>query len=156
FVSIVSGMTGAEVARAPLPNDFIGDGPLQCHFGVGYFDGMHPSVVTKCKNRVGNGGFNLVAATYDFDGSTLTRRWKYVRDGGGGADYHQIRVLDVDGDGRDELADGGYVIDDDGSVLYTLGPAGVVHGDRFHITDLDPERPGLEGWGIQQDNPNGL
>src|SRR5690606_20235353 len=99
-VSIVSGMTGAEVARAPLPNDFIGDGPLQCHFGVGYFDGMHPSVVTKCKNRVGNGGFNLVAATYDFDGSTLTRRWKYVRDGGGGADYHQIRVLDVDGDGR--------------------------------------------------------
>src|SRR5690606_22288844 len=21
---------------------------------------------------------------------------------------------------------------------------------------LDPERPGLEGWGIQQDNPNGL
>ena len=157
FVSIVHGTTGAELARAPLPNDYLSDGPLQCHFGVGYFDGIHPSVLTKCKNRVGSGAFNLVGAAYDFDGTTLTRRWKFTRaSGGGGADYHQIRVLDVDGDGRDELADGGYVIDDDGTLLYSLGGDGVVHGDRFHITDMDPARPGLEGWGIQQDNPNGL
>lgn len=32
----------------------------------------------------------------------------------------------------------------------------MIHGDRFHITDLDPGRPGLEAWGIQQDNPSGL
>jgi rhamnogalacturonan endolyase len=156
FVSIVDGRSGAERARAPLPDDYQSDGPLQCHFGVGYFDGVNPSVVTKCKNRVGSGAFNLVAAAYDFDGTTLTRRWKFVRENNdGGADYHQIRVLDVDGDGKDELADGGYVIDDDGSMLYALG-GGVVHGDRFHITDMDPARPGLEGFGIQQDNPNGL
>lgn len=155
FVSIVDGRTGAEVARAPMPDDYLGDGPLQCHFGVGYFDGVHPSVVHKCKNRVGSGGFNLVAAAYDFDGSTLTRRWKFNRNINA-ADFHQIRVLDVDGDGRDELADGGYVVDDDGTVLYSLGEDGVVHGDRFHITDMDPTRPGLEGWGIQQDNANGL
>lgn len=155
FVSIVDGRTGAEVARAALPADYINDGPLQCHFGVGYFDGVRPSVVTKCKNRVGNGGFNRVVATYDFDGSTLRQRWKF-NDAINGADFHQIRVLDVDGDGRDEVADGGYVIDDDGSLLYSLGDHGVVHGDRFHITDMDPSRPGLEGWGIQQNNPNGL
>jgi hypothetical protein len=156
FVSILSGTTGAELARAPLPDDFIADGPLQCHFAAGYPDGTHPSVVTKCKNRVGSGAFNLVAATYDFDGANLVQRWKYVRDGSGGSDYHQIRTLDVDGDGKDELADGGYVIDDDGTVLYSLAPAGVVHGDRFHVTDMDPTRPGLEGWGIQQDNASGL
>jgi rhamnogalacturonan endolyase len=156
FVSIVSGATGAELARAPLPDLYQSDGPLQCHFGVGYFDGVRPSVAVKCKNRVGNGGFNLVAAAYDFDGSSLNRRWMFTRNGGGGgADYHQIRILDVDGDGKDELADGGYVIDDDGTLLYALG-GGVIHGDRFHITDMDPARPGLEGWGIQQDNPNGL
>jgi len=155
FVSVVDGTTGAELARAALPADFIDDGPLQCHFGVGYFDGVRPSVVTKCKNRVGSGGFNLVAAVYDFDGSALSQRWKYVRSGNG-SDYHQIRVQDVDGDGKDELCDGGFVVDDDGTLLYSLGDDGVVHGDRFHITDLDPERPGLEGWGIQQDNPNGL
>lgn len=155
FVSIVNGATGAEITRAQLPSDFIGDGPLQCHFGVGYFDGIHPSVVVKCKNRVGSGGFNLVAAAYDFDGATVKERWKFVRSING-ADFHQIRVLDVDGDGKDELADGGYVIDDDGSLLYSLAKDGVVHGDRFHITDMDPTRPGLEGWGIQQDNGNGL
>jgi hypothetical protein len=156
FVSIVNGRTGAELARAPLPDDYEADGPLQCHFGAGYFDGIRPSVVVKCKNRVGSGAFNLVGAIYDFDGSALTRRWKFTRPSGGAADYHQIRIVDVDGDGRDELADGGYVIDDDGSLLYSLGPDGVVHGDRFHITDMDPARPGLEGWGIQQDNPGGL
>jgi hypothetical protein len=156
FVSIVNGRTGAEIVRAPLPDDYESDGPLQCHFGVGYFDGVRPSVVTKCKNRVGSGAFNLVAAAYDFDGTTLTRRWKFTRaTNNGGADYHQIRILDVDGDGKDELADGGYVVDDDGTLLYALG-GGVVHGDRFHVTDMDPMRPGLEGWGIQQDNPNGL
>src|SRR5690606_31772747 len=72
------------------------------------------------------------------------------------ADFHQIRVLDVDGDGKDELIDGGYVIDDDGTLLYSLADQGIIHGDRFHITDMDPTRPGLEGWGIQQDNPSGL
>lgn len=155
FVSIVEGATGAEVARARLPDDFIGDGPLQCQFGAGYLDGENPSVIVKCKNRVGSGGFNLVAVTYDFDGSTLTERWKFIPNVAA-ADFHQIRVLDVDGDGRDELCSGGFVVDDDGKLLYSLAPSGVVHGDRFHITDMDPDRPGLEGWGIQQDNPSGL
>jgi hypothetical protein len=156
FVSIVNGRTGAEITRAPLPNDYLSDGPLQCHFGAGYLDGVRPSVITKCKNRVGSGAFNLVAAAYDFNGTSLTRRWKFTRaTNNGGADYHQIRILDVDGDGKDELADGGYVVDDDGTLLYALA-SGVIHGDRFHITDMDPARPGLEGWGIQQDNPNGL
>jgi rhamnogalacturonan endolyase len=156
FVSIVNGRTGAEITRAPLPNDYLSDGPLQCHFGAGYLDGVRPSVIVKCKNRVGSGAFNLVAAAYDFSGTALTRRWKFTRsNNNGGADYHQIRILDVDGDGKDEVADGGYVIDDGGTMLYALG-GGVVHGDRFHITDMDPARPGLEGWGIQQDNPNGL
>ncbi|HEX6276355.1 MAG TPA: hypothetical protein VFZ53_25115, partial [Polyangiaceae bacterium] len=156
FVSIVNGRTGAEITRAPLPNDYLGDGPLQCHFGAGYLDGVRPSVIVKCKNRVGSGAFNLVAAAYDFSGTALTRRWKFTRaNGNGGADYHQIRILDVDGDGKDELADGGYVVDDTGTLLYALG-SGVIHGDRFHITDMDPARPGLEGFGIQQDNPNGL
>ena len=27
------------------------------------------------------------------------------------------------------------------------------HGDRFHITDMDPDRPGLETYSIQQLNP---
>lgn len=155
YLSILEGATGRELTRAPMPTDYAADGPLQCQFGAGYFDGRMPSVVAKCKNRVGSGAFNLVSTTWDYRGGELTERWKYLRGNqGGAADYHQIRLVDVDGDGRDELADGGYVVDDDGRYLY--GVPGAVHGDRFHIGDLDPDRPGLEGFGIQQDNASGL
>lgn len=160
FVVILDGVTGRERARAPLPNDFQSFGrPLHCQFGAGYLDGVHPSLITKCKSRQGGAGtgFSMLAAAYDFDGSSLTQRWKFVRGrDGGGQDFHQIRIVDVDGDGRDDLADGGYVIKHDGTLLYSMQSQGVVHGDRFHITDMDPNRPGLEGWGIQQDNPSGL
>lgn len=156
FVSIVDGRTGAERARAPLPGDYKPDGPLQCHFGAAYFDGVHPSVAIKCKNRIGSNGFNLVAVAYDFDGTRLSQRFKYLRGRDNAPDFHQIRLMDVDGDGKDEFLDGGYVLDDNGRMLYSLGTQGVIHGDRFHVTDIDPARPGLEGFGIQQDNPNGL
>lgn len=156
FVSIVNGATGAEITRAPLPNNYRSDGPLQCQFGAGYLDGTKPSLVTKCKNRIGSGAFNLVISTYDFDGTKLTQRWKYLRGNGAGPDFHQLRIMDVNRDGKDEVLDGGYALTGDGTVLYDLGLQGVIHGDRFHITDIDPSRPGLEGFGIQQDNPNGL
>ncbi|MBN1759346.1 MAG: hypothetical protein JW863_13550 [Chitinispirillaceae bacterium] len=155
FVSVVDGITGKELARTALPDDFISDGPLQAHFSAGYFDGVHPSIVTRCKNRQGSGGFNLVANAWDYRDGKLTKRWQWKRGRErNSADFHQHRVVDVDRDGKDELADGGYVLDDDGTFLYGL--EGVIHGDRFHITDLDPSRPGLEGFGIQQDNPSGL
>jgi rhamnogalacturonan endolyase len=39
------------------------------------------------------------------------------------------------------------VIDDDGQGLYTTG---LRHGDALHISDMDPERPGLEVFGIHE------
>jgi rhamnogalacturonan endolyase len=45
------------------------------------------------------------------------------------------------------------VIDDDGQGLYSTG---LGHGDALHVGDLDPSRPGLEVWGIhenEQGNP---
>jgi hypothetical protein len=33
------------------------------------------------------------------------------------------------------------------------GTPSLGHGDRFHIGDLDPDRPGLEGYAVQQNNP---
>lgn len=155
YLSILDGLTGKELARAPFPTDYLADGNLQCQFNVGYLDGERPSVITKCKNRVGSGGFNLMIVAWDYRDGVLTERWKYLRGNqGGAADYHQQRIVDLDGDGRDEVADGGYVVDEEGRYLY--GISGAVHGDRFHIGDLDPDRPGLEGFGIQQDNASGL
>lgn len=153
FISIVDGLTGAEKARAPLPSDYIADGPLQCQFGAGYLDGVRPSVVIKCKNRVGRGPFNKIVAAYDYNGTAISLSWKNLEDL---PNFHQLRIMDVDGDGDDEVVDGGHVLDGDGTVMYNLGDSGVVHGDRFHITDMNPNRPGLEGFGIQQDNGSGL
>ena len=156
FISVLDGLTGAERARSLVPTDYLSDGPVAGHFGIAYLDGVKPSFVFKAKNRVGNGGFNLFIATWDFDGTNLTPRWKWLRGNQNAPDDHQIRIVDVDRDGRDEICDGGYVLDDNGTLLYSLGPQGVIHGDRFHIGDLDPDRPGLEGFGIQQNNSSGL
>jgi hypothetical protein len=69
---------------------------------------------------------------------------------------HSLEMADVDGDGKQEIVYGSATIDDDGSLLYSstdLMPEGssspgttarLGHGDALHVTDIDPERPGLE------------
>ncbi|WP_462409471.1 rhamnogalacturonan lyase [Neobacillus sp. Marseille-QA0830] len=70
---------------------------------------------------------------------------------------HSLSAADVDGDGKQEIVYGGATIDDDGkSLLYSsmdvLPPqsaapgttARLGHGDALHVTDIDPNRPGLE------------
>ena len=70
--------------------------------------------------------------------------------------FHSLSAADVDGDGKQEIVYGAATIDDDGSVLYssfdTLPPGSAApgevvrlgHGDAMHVTDIDPDRPGLE------------
>ena len=53
----------------------------------------------------------------------------------------------LDGDGKDELVNGSIAIDDDGSEMWKTGEG---HGDRMHMTDIDPGRPGLEVWYVQE------
>lgn len=70
--------------------------------------------------------------------------------------HHSLSAADVDGDGRHEVVYGAATIDDDGSLLYSskavLPPGSAApgtmarlgHGDALHVTDIDPDRPGLE------------
>ena len=158
-ISIINGLTGAERARATIPTDYLNDGPMAAHLGVGYLNGATPSLVAKLKNRVGSGAFNLMLLAYDFtSANTLTQKWKWLRGTYDAPDNHQIRIFDVNQDGADEICDGGYCVNSNGTYRYKVGgsSAGVVHGDRFHIGDLNPNRAGLEGFDIQQDNANGL
>ncbi|MFD0200392.1 MULTISPECIES: rhamnogalacturonan lyase family protein [Saccharothrix] len=155
-IAILDGMTGAPRATAPVPTDYLADGPMYARFGVGYLDGVNPSLVAFMKNRIGSGDFNLMFTAWRFTGSALTMQWKFLRGNQNLPDGHNTRIIDVDGDGRDEIAEIGFVLNGDGRLRYSLGPQGVIHGDRFHITDIDPARPGLEGYGVQQNNPSGL
>ncbi|HEV2782325.1 MAG TPA: rhamnogalacturonan lyase [Actinophytocola sp.] len=69
---------------------------------------------------------------------------------------HSLSVADVDGDRKQEIIYGAATIDDDGGVLYSsfgvAPPQSAIpgqnvrlgHGDALHVTDIDPNRPGLE------------
>lgn len=144
FIAVLDGLTGAPRATAPVPTDYLADGPMYARFGVGYLDGVNPSLVAFMKNRIGSGDFNLMFTAWRFTGGALTMQWKFLRGNRNLPDGHNTRIIDVDGDGRDEIAEIGFVLNGNGTLRYSLGDQGVVHGDRFHIADLDPSRPGME------------
>ncbi|MFC4983208.1 rhamnogalacturonan lyase [Streptomyces atroolivaceus] len=77
--------------------------------------------------------------------------------------FHSLSAADVDGDGRQEIVYGSATVDDDGDLLYSsydVLPEGseapgelakLGHGDAMHVTDLDPQHPGLEIFTVHED-----
>jgi len=53
----------------------------------------------------------------------------------------------VDGDTKDEIVYGACAIDHKGRGLYSTG---LGHGDAMHLSDIDPDRPGMEVWAIHE------
>jgi hypothetical protein len=158
FVSMMDGMTGAELSRANfIPRGNITDwGDNYGHRAsftfatVAYLDGIHPSIV------ISRGpGDVMVVQAWDFTSGQIVPRWNWTARGktfAAGtwwADGHTIRAVDVDGDGKDELSWGSCMLDDNGTVLYTTAMG---HGDRFQITKFDPNRVGLQCFHIEQNN----
>jgi rhamnogalacturonan endolyase len=114
---------------------------------VAYLDGLRPSLVM-CRGYYAR----TALAAWDFRDGKLTRRWLF--DTGAdpknpffGQGNHNLSVADVDADGRDEIVYGGMCVDDDGRGLWS---SGLGHGDALHVGDLDPQRPGLEVFRIQE------
>lgn len=118
---------------------------------VAYLDGERPSVVM-CRGYYGRS----VLAAWDWREGKLTSRWVFDSAKPGlekfsGQGNHSLSVADVDADGRDEIIYGAMVVDDDGTGLFSTD---LRHGDALHVSDLDPTRPGLEVWGIHEnENP---
>ncbi len=156
FLSIVNGLTGVELAHALVPNARLSDGPMNGHMGIVYLDGQRPSVLLASKNRATDNSFHGSTTTWDYRNNLLTQRWSYNAEtlNQHAPEAHQIRLGDPDNDGKDEYIDIGFGIDDNGLQLFTIPE--VEHGDRFHMTDIDPDRPGLETYLIQQNNGTGL
>ena len=167
FFTVFNGLTGAAMAtKNYMPprgdvskwggiggnggNDSNGnrvDRMLAC---VAYVDGTHPSVVM-CRGYYGRS----VLAAWDWRDGKLTNRWVFDTHDPAFPEYrayagmgnHNLTVADVDADGKDEIIYGSMCVDHDGTGLYTTG---LRHGDAMHVSDLDPTRPGLEVWGIHE------
>src|SRR5574344_1315635 len=150
-----------------------GDRFLAC---VAYLDGpdKNPSAVM-CRGYYTRSYLWAV----NFDGGKLTTKWLHasisktevdVTDASGsvskmiyssntskagnsytayGQGAHNLSVADVDGDGCDEITYGSAAIDNDGGLLYSTG---LYHGDAEHLSDLDPDRPGLEFFMVHEDS----
>ena len=115
---------------------------------VAYLDGKRPSLVMT------RGYYTRsVLAAWNWRNSRLTHLWTFDSDSTPenrkyrGQGNHNLSVADVDGDGKDEIVYGAAVIDDNGQGLYSTG---LGHGDALHTSDLDPSRPGLEVFNIQE------
>src|SRR5574344_1806985 len=173
YISVINGMTGEEMVSSELDYSQVHDGADQYtrdnradymgddyytmggHFAICYFDGIHPSLVMECLDRTKSDQVHhnyVFAFGYDWNGNTPSNfhhyyTWSRNDKTPWPAEFHQLRVCDVDGDGIDEMLKGGYGVNTKKGMVFS---AGIGHGDRYRVSDIDPERPGLETFAIQQ------
>ncbi|HSC55110.1 MAG TPA: rhamnogalacturonan lyase [Phnomibacter sp.] len=169
FLTVFNGLTGAAITTVPYwasryPDkqkptteelkQVWGDGYgnrmdrfLAC---IAYLDGVHPSLVM-CRGYY----TRTCIAAWDLKDGKLTQRWTFDSDDKTkpenykyrGQGNHNLTVADVDGDGKDEIVYGAMVLDDNGKGLHSTGFG---HGDALHVSDMDPDNPGLEIFDIQE------
>lgn len=176
YISIIDGLTGEELEHAELnyaeaydganryardnrasyknDNQYREYAAMNGHFAICYFDGIHPSLASESMVRDANGTHHVYVFSFGYDWSTgkpenFSHEYTWSRNDKSPwpAEFHMVRVCDVDGDGIDELIPGGYAVNTRRGMVYS---AGISHGDRFRLSDIDPDRPGLETFAIQQ------
>jgi rhamnogalacturonan endolyase len=155
YLTIFNGQTGAalttvnyEPARGTVSSwgDSYGnrvDRFLAC---IAYLDGTRPSLVM-CRGYY----TRTVLVAWDWRNGSLTKRWTFDSNNGyssyAGQGNHNLSVADVDADGKDEIIYGACCINDNGTGLWN---SGLGHGDAMHVFDINPNRSGLEVWGIHE------
>ena len=168
YLTIFDGLTGAAMATTSFFPDRVDVSQWGDSYGnrvdrflaaIAYLDGQRPSLIM-ARGYYGpqypwNQARNEITA-WNWRNGTLTQLWwfkagyninnniniNYIGQGN-----HNLSVADVDDDGKDEIIYGACAIDDDGTGLWTTG---LGHGDAMHLSDIDPNRPGLEVWGIHE------
>lgn len=160
FLTVFNGQTGAVLATTNyIPGrgkdsdwgDNYGNRVDRFNAAVAYLDGVHPSLIML------RGYYTRTAiVAWDFRDGKLTQRWHFdtrtadlSKPDAGMANSehmgnHQVSIGDVDGNGTDEIIFGALCINSDGTKRYTTG---LGHGDAFHVSDMDPDHPGLETYG---------
>ena len=160
FLTVFDGLTGKALATVDYlpPRGTVGDwgdthGNRVDRFlaGVAYLDGARPSAVF-CRGYY----TRSVLVAWDWRDGKLARRWAFDSSAPGNRAYagqgdHSLSIADVDADGKDDIIYGAMTVGSDGKGLYSTG---LGHGDALHVSDLDPERPGLEVFNIHERKPD--
>lgn len=160
YLTVFDGLTGANLSTVAYNpprgtvsawGDTYGnrvDRFLAC---IAYLDGVRPSLVM-CRGYY----TRSTLAAWDYRDGKLTQRWLHNSATAGVGAYgegnHNLSVADVDGDGFDEIIYGAACIDHDGKTKYRTG---LGHGDAMHVSDLDPDRPGLEVFQVHESTSAG-
>ena len=156
WCSILDGMTGEEKARVDWPKRDPRFGGYnrtnRNQMGMAYLDGKTPCLI------VARGTYKLmVVDAYQYHNGEIMQLWHWdgdeenpvIRSQGS----HSMHSADVDGDGRDEVVLGSVVLDDDGTALFSTG---LGHPDVTMVSDIDPDRPGMEiFYSLEQSRDNG-
>lgn len=156
YLTLFDGKTGAElnsVSYVPLRGslsdwgDSYGNRSDRFLACVAYLDGETPSAI------YGRGYYKRATlCAWDVRDKKLVQRWLYDSGtsavGAYGQGNHNLSVGDVDNDGKDEIIYGSCAIDDNGTVMYRTG---LGHGDAMHVSDMNPDIPGLEVWAVHEE-----
>ena len=172
YVSVIDGATGAEIAWNELKYSEVHDGSdtytrtnrsnymsdgyaaMDGHFSICYLDGIHPYLVMECLDRDNNKTHHNYVFAWGYDWNAgQPSNWHHMKTWSRNdktpwpAEFHMLRVADVDGDGCDEMLQGGYSVN---PLTGWFKSPGIGHGDRYIVSDIDPDRPGMEVFAIQQ------
>ena len=157
YLTVFNGTTGEAMKTVdyiPGRGDVCAWGANECNGNrvdrflacIAYLDGVLPSLL------MGRGYYGrLTIAAWDWRNGDLSLRWFFDSDKGHqeymGQGNHNLSAGDIDCDGKDEVVYGSSAYDDNGEPIYTTGMG---HGDAMHLSDLDPDSPGLEVWAVKE------
>jgi rhamnogalacturonan endolyase len=159
YCTVLDGLSGEEidkvnwVARGDISDwgDDFGNRVNRNQIGIAFLDGKCASLLV-CRGTY----TQMHVHAYNLENKKLVPVWKWSGENESpkirGQGMHGMHAVDLDDDGRDEIFLGSVVLDDNGSVLWCNNMG---HPDIGYISDIMPNRPGLEiAYGYEDSQKN--